>query len=465
MICLALVSMLALAGAAAPEERIDETTVRRDGAFVRDVPLHSAETRRTPPGNAARGMNDGFVFCSASENVYPFDLTTHVPGAGIAGYDYPYDAMMNPQGTEVWVADASLEAVIVLDRATNTVTHTMPVGGYTTGIAFSGDGSFALAADRDSDIIAKLSTSTYAVIDSISGVTGQSFGPGFIAYCPGNDRFYAAKWYGNRLFEISSDGTQVLRELTVGSSLWQLVCSHDGTMLYVLDRGTDMVRFVDIASLSQTAAVSVGDDPWGIDITPNDSLLVIGCEDSHDLYVCETASQTATPVALTVNDDPRDVDISEDGAYAYIANGPDLDHVVIFDIAAMSVVGRIAPSGAGTTNAVSVAPQMGPYSLQLELAGELIGGVLRLTWSALSPADAYWVYGAANQPWFDPGVAPGYEHRVAVLPPDTTTWSSAAGIGEATVNWTYLIMAVDATGGEMARSNRVGAHDFEADIP
>lgn len=465
---LLLVTMLCfvIAGSQAQSaEQIDDMTVLQDGLILEQSLPHRDPVPSTRPMNGIRGMNDGFVFCSASENVYPFDLTTHIPGAGVGGYDYPYDAMMNPQGTEVWVADASVDAAIVLDRATTTVTHTIPVGGYTTGIAFSGDGSFALAADRDSDIIAKISTSTYAVVDSIAEVTGESWGPGFVTYCPGNDRFYAAQWYGDRLFEISSDGTHVLQEIPLGSNLWQLVCSHDGSTLYVLDRGGDVVRFVDVASFSQIASVPLGDDPWGIDITPDDSLLVIGCEDSHELYMCSTVTQTAVAIPLSVNDDPRDVDISEDGAYAYIPTGPDLDRVLIFDIASMTVSGNIAPSGAGTTNSVSVAPQMGPLSMEIELAGELAGGSLQLSWSAVAEADAYWVFGAANRPWFVPGFGPGYEFRVAVLPPATTTWSSTAGIGDPDANWTYLVMAVDNVEDEMARSNRFGEHDFEADIP
>jgi hypothetical protein len=32
-------------------------------------------------------------------------------------------------------------------------------------------------------------------------------------------------------------------------------------------------------------------------------------------------------------------------------------------------------------------------------------------------------------------------------------------------NWTYLVMAVDVSGAELARSNRVGEEDFATDIP
>jgi hypothetical protein len=67
--------------------------------------------------------------------------------------------------------------------------------------------------------------------------------------------------------------------------------------------------------------------------------------------------------------------------------------------------------------------------------------------------------------WFVPGFAPSYEFRLTVLPPATTTWSSANGVGDDSANWTYLVMAVDASELELARSNRVGEHDFDTNIP
>jgi YVTN family beta-propeller protein len=447
-------------------ERIDDMTVLLEGNVV-ESPLVEHDTPAEPSSaRETRDMNDGYVFCSASDDGYPFDLSTHVPGASIPGYNYPYDAMMNQQGTEVWVADASLDAVVVLDRDTNTVTHTIPVGDYPTGIAFSGDGSFALVAVARSDKVSLINTTTYAVEDSITEITGQSiYGPGFITYCPGNDRFYLAQWFEDGFFEISSDGTQILQETTLGTDLWQLVCSHDGTTLYILDRGNNVVRFFDVETFSEITSVSVGTDPWGIDITPDDSKLVIGCEDSHELYICDTATQQCTPISLSAQNDPRDVDISEDGSLAYIPAGPDQDHVLILDIDGMAVADSIAPGGAGTTNSVSVAPQMGPAPSGIELTGELVGGQVQLSWSPVDQASAYWVYGTSNMAWFAPGLAPGYEFRLAVLPPETTTWSSANGVGDPNANWTYLIMAVDRSEQELARSNRAGEHDFDADIP
>jgi hypothetical protein len=94
------------------------------------------------------------------------------------------------------------------------------------------------------------------------------------------------------------------------------------------------------------------------------------------------------------------------------------------------------------------------------LAGRLQAGQLRLTWNPWPNTAAYWVYGASNLTYFTPGLAPGYQHRLAVLSPLFQTWSSPNGIGDPNDNWTYLVLAVDASDQELIRSNRVGEWDF-----
>jgi hypothetical protein len=96
----------------------------------------------------------------------------------------------------------------------------------------------------------------------------------------------------------------------------------------------------------------------------------------------------------------------------------------------------------------------------MSIWGRLAGGSLELRWSYRHGAAAYWAYGADNQVYFEPGLASPYEHRQAVLPSGTTTWSSANGVGDPDHNWTYLVVAVDQTGQELCRSDRFGEHDF-----
>jgi len=100
----------------------------------------------------------------------------------------------------------------------------------------------------------------------------------------------------------------------------------------------------------------------------------------------------------------------------------------------------------------------------LVMGGNVTGGEFVLEWAPAVGAE-HWVYGASNKPFFIPGVAPGYDFRVAILQPDIVSWQSSAGIGIPGDDWTYMIIAVDEMGEEIGRSNRVGEMDFLTDIP
>jgi hypothetical protein len=88
-------------------------------------------------------------------------------------------------------------------------------------------------------------------------------------------------------------------------------------------------------------------------------------------------------------------------------------------------------------------------------------GQLQLSWSACPGAANYWIHAADNDAYFEPDIG----NRVAVVPSWTTTWSSSSGVGDADHNWTYLVIAVGGSDQALCQSNRIGEHDYAADIP
>jgi len=104
-----------------------------------------------------------------------------------------------------------------------------------------------------------------------------------------------------------------------------------------------------------------------------------------------------------------------------------------------------------------------PGSINMSIAQD--NGQLILSWNGYPGANAYWIYGAANLPYFVPGVGPGSEHRLDIVPPAAATWQTTNGLLDPENNWTYIVLAVDETEQELTRSNRVGEHDFQVDIP
>jgi hypothetical protein len=100
----------------------------------------------------------------------------------------------------------------------------------------------------------------------------------------------------------------------------------------------------------------------------------------------------------------------------------------------------------------------------IDLSGNVSGGELELTWAPCSGASAYWIYGKANQAHFEPGLSPGFSHRLDVCSAETTTWSSPNGVEDPEANWTYLVLAANSADQEIARSNRFAEYDFACDF-
>jgi len=310
---------------------------------------------------------DGYVACSNSDDVIPFEIIGHSLGTPIAlpgTSPYPYDATMSPGGWEIWVPDASSDHVVVIDVMTDSIIQTIPVPEYPTSIVFTDDGSTALVSARDGDVVTLISTSDYSVsgtLDVLTGSGGTYDGPGNMALDPVSGNIYALDWYDDTLYEIDPDATTVLRSVDIGSSAWQLVVDPAGVYVYVTDRATDEVRVIDRATLTQVTTVPVGDDPWGIDVTVDGTRLVVACEDDSNVYVVDTSDWSTTTVALAAGADPRDVDIFDlewEADQAFIAGGSitGTDAVYVVELDGNTLESTI-PVG-GNPNCVAVQPQM-----------------------------------------------------------------------------------------------------------
>jgi len=368
-----------LAVGAAEKQKIDDQTFLEEGRVVRrEAPTPDVAEYVSPSASTAmkvksgRALGEGYAACSTSDDLYPFDLTTYAVGTAIdlpGSTNYPYDATKRPDGSEVWIADANADEILVVDLASDSVVHQIAVGDYPVSLAFSKDTSFAVAVCRDDtagvDNVYLIDTGTYAVASSWIGPQDY-LGPGNLALDPVSGNFYMVGWYDDFLHEVAADGASVLRTADLGTSLWQLVVDPDGSTIYVTDRATDQVRVIDRATFTETTAVAVGDDPWGIDITPDGSKLYVACEDSSNLWVVDTSTWATSSISLAPAD-PRDVDISPDGSLAFVAGGDSgsPDSVYVIDVAT-DTLSTSFPLGASASNVNVVAAANQPIPVQLQ---------------------------------------------------------------------------------------------------
>jgi hypothetical protein len=127
----------------------------------------------------------------------------------------------------------------------------------------------------------------------------------------------------------------------------------------------------------------------------------------------------------------------------------------------VEVIGQNVPQGPQPFALVVT----GEHASPMVLTGSLAGSQLVLDWTSRPGAASYWVYGADNCAYFQPGLTSPYLHRLAVVSSLVNTWSCPNGIADPDHNWTYLVVAVDAAEQELARTNYFGEHDFDTDVP
>lgn len=329
---------------------------------------------RPAPAHAPAAPGFGYVGFSSSDDLAVVDLDD--PGATPLAFsllpegDYPYDVTISPDEQEIWIAGAAGDGILVVDGSSNSIVQRIAVpNGYPVDVMFSKDAAHAFIANRDTETIAVVDTSTYAVVNSfvISSVLATAPDPGKMALNACNGDIYIADWYDDYLFVIDPVTGATKAEMDAGSSLWDMVFSPDAQRLFVTDRSQDQVHVIDTAVFSLTNSIPTGDDPWGIDITPDGKLLFVANEDSHDVTVIDAETETViTTIPLpSTSADPRDLDISADGKFAYLPSG-DLvgpDAVYILDTALLSITGVInfsnaVPGVTANPNALAVAPEL-----------------------------------------------------------------------------------------------------------
>ena len=351
----------------------------------------------------------GYVGASSNDTVAVFTIPTHTLTTTFSllpEADYPYDVIMNRDGNEVWFAGATGDGVIVINTFNNGIVDrftTPPLGEYLVGISFSEHGETAFVSPRDNatgaDKIILVDTATYSITGHIP-VPSQYLGPGksTVNHCTGE--LYVVNWYDDHLFIIDPVAQTVLQDVTMGTSMWDAVMNPTATLLYITDRGVDGVRVFNPATLTISTTIPVGDDPWGIDITPDGRRIFVTNEDSHNVSVIDPATNSViTTIPLAADADPRDVDISADGVYAYVTSGQIAgnDVVYVIDVATLQLLPSIDIFPASDPNVITVAPpfaSLDPIANFTSNSPVLIGTPIQFTDTTLNnPTGWVWDFG------------------------------------------------------------------------
>lgn len=147
-----------------------------------------------------------------------------------------------------------------------------------------------------------------------------------------------------------------------GEDPFDIVVSPDGANAYVVNRSTDNLFAIDLATNQITDVIDLhgeathplGPAPTRLAITPDGNrLLVANLHDSSVTMIDTTSNSILQTLAVGLG--PSDIAISPDGSLAYVTNQFDWTTTVI-DIAATTVLTTFNVPGGGGPQAVAFAP-------------------------------------------------------------------------------------------------------------
>ncbi len=146
---------------------------------------------------------------------------------------------------------------------------------------------------------------------------------------------------------INTSTDNVVATVTVGNDPFGVVITPDGISAYVANSGSGSVSVIDTTSRTVVATIIVGGRPQAIAFTPDGSRAYVTNSAGSPLYVSviDTSSRAAI-ATVPVGGSPFGVAITVDGTAAYVVNaGSDL--VQVIDTASNIVVNEI-PVGGGS---------------------------------------------------------------------------------------------------------------------
>lgn len=217
-----------------------------------------------------------------------------------------------------YVTNAGSDTISVIDTSTNTVTATVPVGFFPTGIAASPTGDFVYVLLYSDDVAYAINTSTNSLQNTISLPNGSK--PIDIAVSPSGFPFITN--FSNATISIIDPSIMVTTKIFPVGSIFPIgiAITSDGTKAYVVNAvGPKNVKVINLSTNTIIATINSGTQSLGVAIAPNNSKAYVTNTMQNTVSVINTATNTITAnVALAANSFPRGIAVSPSGSFVYV---------------------------------------------------------------------------------------------------------------------------------------------------
>lgn len=225
-----------------------------------------------------------------SDNVTIYDATTLDAIATVPVGDFPVSIATTPDGATAVVTNLNDNTVSIIDVASAAVTATVPVSGAEPfAVRITGDGSRAVVA-----VINDAITSQFSIIDL------------------GTQTEVAAVPVGG----MGAIGFAFRVETAAFLNFFTDFALTDAGLATCYDRANDTVYVVDVMTGSLVGSALVPDGPDAVDVTPDGTLAVFGCDGAEQLAVVDLATASVANVFSVPAFNNRLIKVTPDGQEA-----------------------------------------------------------------------------------------------------------------------------------------------------
>ena len=281
-----------------------------------------------------------YVPNSGDGTVSVIDTSTNTVTATVHVGSYPTGVSVNPAGKTVYVTNTLSDTVSVIDTSTHNVTSTVAVGSSPVGVSVNPAGTMVYVANCDDDTVSVIDTSTNTVTSTVP--VGND--PSGVSFNPAGTKVYVANYEDENVYVIDTSTNTVTSTVSVGSGPAGVSVNPSGTMVYVANCDDDTVSVIDTSTNTVTSTVVVGSSPNGVSFNPAGTKVYVANYDDDTVSVIDTSTNTVTST-VPVGSGPFGISVNPAGTMVYVVNTDD-GTVSVIDTSTNTVTATV-PVGKG----------------------------------------------------------------------------------------------------------------------
>lgn len=301
---------------------------------------------------SAQAQVRAYVANRGSNSLSVIDVATNTVVSTIPVAGGPAMLIISPDNSRAYVTTIFADATAVVDLATSSVIATVPVGAGPNFLTQSLDGAFVYVSNSFDNTVSVIDTATNTVIATLPVGSTPANG---IAITPDGASVWAA---GDTVISVIDTATNTITQPTFSTPgdfrPFGISFTPDGALAYLANGTFAGAVVIDAVTHATVATIPVTGIAYTNAITP-DGTIVYQTSTSGVVSLIDTATNTVA-ASLSLGGS-RGVDVTSDGAFAYVAGGL-TNSVFVISTAARAVVATIPvgsfPTGVALTNVATV---------------------------------------------------------------------------------------------------------------